>query len=142
VDINPLVGAVYAANPLTYPESVLTVSSVYEKGCGGSVSIDPNTQNVYVTCGNAVQVLNERTGTEVIETIQRSDGADFADDTDTGKVYVANDGTPSMVSVIDEKTNTITATLTVGNYVNEIAVDSKRDCSGLETQACFCCKLR
>ena len=45
-------------------------------------------------------------------------------DSETGKVYVTSYST-STVSVIDEKTNTVVATIPVGSGPQEVAVDPK-----------------
>ena len=127
ININPDVAAIYTANPPTYPKSSILVNTIsatdgtYSQGMG----IDPKTQTVYIACEapySTVYVVSEITNS-VIASIPVADARAVAADPNTGKVFVTQYG-PGTVAVIDEKTQSVTATIKVGSGPQVPVVDT------------------
>jgi YVTN family beta-propeller protein len=120
-------GNVYVTNFGSNTVSVISGTSVIATIPVGAyptgIAIDSTTGNVYVGSytGNTVSVIS---GTSVIATIPVGI-TPLGVAAGNGNVYVTNFGS-NTVSVISATTNTVTATIPVGDYPNGVTFDSAK----------------
>lgn len=139
VAANPLTHRVYVANYNTNTMSVInsaTDSWVTDINISGgspyppypvAVAINPNTNKIYVLNfwnGMLVVVNGQTNAVETSISVGASHGSlrALAVNPETNKIYVTNLG--SSVYAIDGSTNSVEATITVGEYPRSIAVNS------------------
>ena len=91
--------------------------------CGRGIAVHPTLPRLYLSCG---RVIDTSTNTE-ITTIAGVTGPDIAIHPSGAFVYITTNGTtentPGRVSVINTSTNSVTATIAVGNFPYSIALN-------------------
>jgi YVTN family beta-propeller protein len=138
--VDPSSHTVYAAGQVasTTGQGVVTIvngahntvtSSVTEPGIFSNVAVDPGTHAALVTgcCLNKLALLASATATHFTDlSVPGTRGVAVNPTTHMAYVTNAND-IAGAVSVIDESTNTITATVPVGSQPYGVAVDASTD---------------
>jgi YVTN family beta-propeller protein len=108
--------------------SDMVTSSVIESGFFSGAAVDSSTHAAFMTecCLNKVAVLASPASTAFTD-VSVPGTRGIAVNSSTHQVYATNDTASGVVSVVDESTNTTTASVTVGSYPYGAAIDAGTD---------------